>query len=181
MTVVVLFGVVAMPMALPILPADAFVRYAEALGEQPSTEEMKTVARLPRFFADMNGWETLVSTLGDAWRALPLAEQPRAVFFGSNYGEAGAVDVLGRPRGLPPAFSGHNNYFCWGPLGTDIDAVVVMTDEPSRLEQLFDHVQRAGETSCGDCMPYENHRAVFIGWGRRVSSTSIGPALKHFE
>jgi hypothetical protein len=93
MTVVVLFGVVATPMALPIPPADAFVRYAAALGQRPLTEEMKAVARLPQFFADMNGWEFLVTTLGDAWHASPAVEQPRAVIVGSNYGEAGAVDV----------------------------------------------------------------------------------------
>ena len=39
------------------------------------------------------------------------------MFFGNNYGEAAAIDVFGRRLGLPPAISGHNNYYIWGPQG----------------------------------------------------------------
>lgn len=30
-----------------------------------------------------------------------------------NYGEAGAIDLLGRRSGLPRAYSGHNGYANW--------------------------------------------------------------------
>ena len=36
------------------------------------------------------------------------------MFFWNNYGEAAAIDVFGRGLGLPPAVSGHNNYYLWG-------------------------------------------------------------------
>ena len=32
-----------------------------------------------------------------------------------NFGEAGAVDLFGPKYGLPPAISGHQNYWLWGP------------------------------------------------------------------
>jgi hypothetical protein len=177
----VLFGVIALPMALPVLPTDSYVRYAAALGQRPSTEEKQAVGRLPQFFADMNGWDSIVATLEVAWRKLPADEQNRAVFFGTNYGEAGAIDVIGRARGLPPAVATHNNYYFWGPPGDDIDAVVVMSQNPARWSGYFDHVELVGETNCGDCMPYENHRNVYIAWGRHVSWASVWPGLKHFD
>jgi hypothetical protein len=176
-----LFGVVALPMALPVLPTERYVRYAAALGQGPSTEENKQVGRLPQFYADMNGWDSIVASLEAAWRTLPADEQARALFFGTNYGEAGAVDVLGRARGLPPAFATHNNYFFWGPPGDDIDAVVIMSQNPARWSQSFDHVVLAGETDCGDCMPYENHRQIYVVWGRHVAWADLWPALRHFD
>jgi hypothetical protein len=177
---IVIFGVVALPMALPVLPTERYIRYAAALGQGPSTEENKQVGRLPQFYADMNGWESIVASLEAAWRRLPADEQARAVFFGTNYGEAGAIDVLAA-RGLPPAVATHNNYFFWGPPGDDVDAIVIMSQNPARWSQSFDHVVLAGETDCGDCMPYENHRQIYIVSGRHVAWADLWPALRHFE
>jgi hypothetical protein len=176
-----LFGIIALPMALPVLATDVYVHYAALLGQQPSTEEKKEVGRLPQFLADMNGWDSIVATVDAAWRKLPTSEQGRAVFFGTNYGEAGAIDVLGRPRGLPPAVATHNNYFFWGPPGDDTDAIVIMSQNPAVWSRSFDHVELVGETNCGDCMPYENHRKVYIAWGRHVSWAALWPGLKHFD
>ena len=50
-----------------------------------------------------------------AVEGLPATDRDRAVVITGNYGEAGAVDVLGPDAGLPPAWSGHNNYWLWGP------------------------------------------------------------------
>jgi hypothetical protein len=170
-----------LPLAVPVLSTDAFVAYAAALGRKPSTEEKQAVARLPSFFADMNGWASIVSSADAAWRQLPAEEQTRAVFYGTNYGEAGAVDVLGPALGMPAAVSAHNNYFLWGPPSDDINAVVVMTTHPPRWAEYFEHVQKVGETDCGDCMPYENRRPIYIAWGRRLPWATIWPALKHFD
>jgi hypothetical protein len=179
--IVVLFGLVSAPLALPVLSTDRLVRYAAALGQKPSTEEKKDVGRLDQFFADMNGWAAIVEDVHQAWQQLPPDERSKAVFFGTNCGEAGAVDVLGPARGLPPAVSSHNNYFFWGPPDERVDAIVIMSQNPTRWTALFEHVVRVGETNCGDCMPYENHRALYIAWGRRASWASVWPALKHFE
>jgi len=42
----VLFGVVIAPFALPMLPVETYVRYAQALGVEPSTAEAKKLAEL---------------------------------------------------------------------------------------------------------------------------------------
>jgi hypothetical protein len=78
-------------------------------------------------------------------------------------------------------YSSHNNYWFWGPPPEAIDAIVVVTDHPERLASRFDHVSRAGVTDCGDCMPYENHRAIYVAWGKRGSWRELWPALKHFD
>src|SRR4051794_31626725 len=57
------------------------------------------------------GWTRFVRTVATAWRKVPRD----TAIFTSNYGEAGAVDVLGRTLGLPHAYSGHNGFSEWGP------------------------------------------------------------------
>ena len=80
------------------------------------------------------------------YRALPADEQKEAVFLGNNYGEAAAIDVLGRPLGLPPAVSGHNNYFVWGPQGHDGSVVIRLGGRLEDLLKLYASCTDAGMT-----------------------------------
>ena len=61
------------------------------------------------------GWPRFVQTAARAWREIPENARHRTVIFTANYGEAGAVDLLGRRLGLPQAYSGHNGFSEWGP------------------------------------------------------------------
>ena len=97
MSAVAAMGIVAAPFSLPILPVERFVAYMEMLGQTPHSLERNAVGRLPQYYADMFGWPELASLVGAAYRSLPPQDQARAVFFASNYGEAGAIDVLGKP------------------------------------------------------------------------------------
>jgi hypothetical protein len=72
------------------------------------------------------GWPRFVDTIASAWRSIPPAKRSRTVIFTSNYGEAGAVDLLGRSRGLPRAYSGHNGFSEWGhPPDVDRNALLL--------------------------------------------------------
>jgi len=56
----------------------------------------------------------MAEVVGKAYQALPPEERKRAAVFGWNFGDAAAIDFFGAPYGLPPAISGHENYFLWG-------------------------------------------------------------------
>ena len=60
------------------------------------------------------GWPAFADTVAKAWHGIPPAERRHTAIFTSNYGEAGAVDLLGASRGLPRAYSGHNGFSEWG-------------------------------------------------------------------
>ena len=64
------------------------------------------------------------------WHALPAATRAHAVVFTSNYGEAGAINELGRGAGLPLAVSGHNNEWWWGPGNPRATTVVAVAPGP---------------------------------------------------
>ena len=90
---------------------------------------------LPQHFADQLGWEELRLLRGRGVRRLPPEQRASTALFAQNYGEAGALDWLGAAHGLPPARSGHNHYFLWGP-GDAADHLLVVGGELEELQPL---------------------------------------------
>jgi 4-amino-4-deoxy-L-arabinose transferase-like glycosyltransferase len=173
-------GLITAPLAMPMLPVQTYIQYAAALGGKPSTEEKHELTDLPQFFADRFGWNELVDAATHAYRSLSADEQRVATLYTSNYGEASAIDVLGRATGLPYAVSGHNNYWLWGPGGSG-EVLIALTPSRERLESWFGDVQQASTIECNHCMPYENHRPVFVCRRPKQSLAQLWPMLKHFD
>jgi hypothetical protein len=169
------------PFALPVLKVESYVRYAHALGIGPSTEEHQRMGSLPQQYADMFGWEELVSEVEKAYRALPADERARCSIFAQNYGEAGAISVLGRARGLPPAMSGHNNFWLWGPAGPgDGSVMIVVGGDRDDNEQVFERLERVGTVRSTYAMPYEQDMPVYVGRGLRIPVAKLWPGLKRY-
>ncbi|HEX4959456.1 MAG TPA: glycosyltransferase family 39 protein [Thermoanaerobaculia bacterium] len=175
------FGVVAAPFVIPVLPVESFVRYQQALGEKPGTEERKTMGDLPQQWADRQGWPEIVDAFESAWKALPPEERGTAVIFASDYGVAGAIDHFGPARGLPKAISGHVNYWLWGPRGATGNVVIVQSNDEARLRASFTSVELHGRTACGRCMPYENGVGVWICRGPKAPLAVMWPRVKNFS
>ncbi len=173
-------GAAVAPLALPLLPVDAYVAYAAKLGVAPSSGEHHRLGRLPQFFADMNGWDDFVADVARVYDALPPEDRARAAIFTNNYGEAGAIDVLGRRYGLPPASSGHNNYWLWGPHGSGQVLIVIGGRKENHL-RVYSSAEPAGLTDCGDCLPGENHQTIWVLRGPRMSVAEVWPQLRHYE
>ena len=177
---VVVSGALSAPLAKPILPTDAYLRYTAAIGLAPGVGERHEMGRLPQHFADMHGWPELAASLAGVYHALPPADQARACIFVRNYGEAGAVDVLGAPLGLPRAISGHNSYFLWGPRGCSGEVVIALGGDRHGYEELFATVEQAAMHACTDCMPYENNLPIWVLRGLRVPFDQVWPRVKRF-
>ena len=178
---VVISGVVLAPMALPVLAVESYIAYSQALGFAPSTDERKELAELPQFYADMHGWESIVETLASVYNTLSPEEQAVAGFFTGNYGEAGAIDLLGGRHGLPVAVSGHNNYWFWGPRGHSGEVMIGIGGSREYLIEVFEEVEIAARTDCGYCMPYENNQPIWLCRRLRAPIEELWPELKHFD
>lgn len=179
--VLLVTGAVAAPLGLPLLPVEQYVRYAQALGERPSTEEKKALAELPQFYADMHGWESIAATVTAVYRRLPADDARVARIMAPDYGVAGAIDLFGRREGLPRTLSGHNSYWLWGPDGWDGRVLIVIGGKEDELRAAFAHVERAATIACGLCMPYENGRPVWIARGLHRPVREVWPAIKHYD
>jgi hypothetical protein len=177
---VVLGGALAMPFALPVLPVETFIRYQAALGMAPSTEEHQQVGPLSQQYADMFGWEEMTALVARACARLTPEERAHCRVFGQNYGEAGAIDVLGRKLGLPRALSGHNSYWMWGAGDWDGRVLIIIGGDRDDNAEFFEQIEVVGQTRSPYAMPYERGRDVSIGRRIRMPVAQAWPRLKHF-
>ncbi len=177
LVVVLAGGAIGAPLVLPILSIPDLIRYQRALGVQPSAGEKQELGDLPQHFADMHGWPEKAAEVARVFHSLSSEEQAKAGIFVDNYGEAGAIDILGRKEGLPPASSGHNNYFLWGPRSSGEVTIVLGADE-EEIRKACPRFERAGTASCDHCMPYEDDLPVWIC--RDVDLRKAWPQLKSY-
>jgi hypothetical protein len=173
-------GALTAPLTLPVLSEEGFLCYAKALGIPLSAAERHDLGALPQHYADMHGWEEMVAEVARVYNTLPPEDKVKAGIYGQNYGEAGAVDLLGRKHGLPRASSGHNNYFLWGPQGS-AEVLIIIGGDAEDHRQAFQDVRQAGEIRCGYCMPYENNQPVWIARGLKAPIEQVWPMTKHFD
>jgi 4-amino-4-deoxy-L-arabinose transferase-like glycosyltransferase len=180
---VALSGAVIAPLAIPLMSEEAYIRYAAALGMGPSVsaaEHLKQ-GRLPQHFADMHGWKAMAEKVAAVYHALPPEDQAKAVFFGGNYGEAAAIDVYGEALGLPPAISGHNNYWLWGPRGADGNVVIEIGGTRQERLENFRSVEQGGMLDDLYAMPYETNQPIWVQRGLKKPLSDVWPRVKHYE
>ena len=181
--VVIVSGLVTLPIVLPILPPDDVVRYSRALGLAPSRTAAERGAQsvLPQYLADMFGWREMAAQVSAVYQALPAADRQRAIFFGRNYGQAAALDVYGPALQGPPAISGHNSYFLWGPKGFDGSVMIMVGGDVARLGQQYGDIQIAGRIESPYAMPAETNIPIYVLRSPRAPLAKIWPTLKHYD
>jgi len=98
---------------------------------------------------------------------------------GRNYGEAAAVDVYGPALYGPPAISGHNNYYLWGPRGHDGSVVIVVGGDAVQYAKQYQSIERVGELNSPYAQRYETDIPIYVLRGRRIAF--VWPRFKHYE
>lgn len=177
---ILLAGAILAPLAIPLLSPERFIRYAKVLHlNQPAIENHR-LGPLPQIFADQFGWENMAATVAKAYNALPEPVRSGTAIFGQNYGQAGAIDFFGPKYGLPPAISGHQSYFLWGPRGYTGESMIIMDDRAEVLQRLFEHVEKVGHVTDPYSMPSE-HFDVFYCAGPRQTLERLWPRLKQWD
>lgn len=124
--IVIASGIVAAPLAMPILPAEKIPAYMNALGIKITRTENDMVSPLPQHFADEFGWPEMVEKVAAVYHALPPEQRAQTAILAGNYGGAGAIDFFGGRYGLPKAISAHQNYYYWGPREYTGESVILL-------------------------------------------------------
>lgn len=65
-------------------------------------------------FGEQVGWPELADTVAQIYQSLPAEERAQTAILAANYGEAGAMNLYGPERGLPPVISRVNTYWLRG-------------------------------------------------------------------
>jgi hypothetical protein len=178
-TELLFFCAVLLPLSLPILRPAAFIAYGHATHlANTGNSETDSSGELPQFYADRFGWQEEVDQVTRVYNALPPEEKAKVAIFGSNYGEAAAINFLG--HGLPTAISGHNNYFLWGPRGATGEVVISLVgSKPEELAEYYDKVEIVGRMDTPYSMPFE-HRNIYLLHGRKKNLSGDWPDFKNY-
>lgn len=136
-------GLLIAPLVMPILSVSHFLAYRNRLGGfQPVEFERLRPSVLPQYFSDEIGWEEMARTTASIYHALPPDQQKVTAVFGSNYGEAAAIDFFAANYALPPAISDSETYWLWGPRQYSGESVIVLGGREAELQHHFAAVRK---------------------------------------
>src|ERR1700726_1615177 len=175
-------GAHLMPVVIPVLSPDGFIAYMKYLPfKLPVMEHSHARATLPQWYSDQFGWQEIVAETAQAWNRIPAEDRKDCGIFAQDYGQAGAIDFLGRRYGLPGSLSGHQTWFLWGPRGYSGNCMIVLDDNRERLEQLWKNVEYFG-TSADNPYALEKQIDVFLCRGSKFGSLAeLWPGLKRWR
>jgi hypothetical protein len=162
-----LSGALIVYLTLPILPLTTYA-----------------TTSLPETFpdtAEQVGWPQFVATVEGVAAGLSPADRAQAVILTSNYGEAGALELLG--TGLPPVYSGHNAYWYWGPPPADRTVVIHVGDWTTEdWSPYFEDCQVAAHIDDGLGIDnQEQGQAISVCRGLRQPWATMWPAFRHVD
>jgi Dolichyl-phosphate-mannose-protein mannosyltransferase len=178
---IIVSGALLAPMVPPILPPKKLVAYMRAIHMEPPRTETSHTAALPQVFADQFGWEEMVGSVVRVYHHLKPENQKRGAIFCQNYGEAGAIDFFGPKFGLPPAISGHQNYFVWGPRDWTGEVILVLDTNDDDERELFGSVEDLGQVvSSPWAMPFERRMHIYLCRNLNISVRELWPRVKNW-
>jgi hypothetical protein len=111
------------------------------------------------------GWDELVRTVAGIRDALPPNERANFGIAVGNYGEAGAIEMLGPAYRLPPPISTVNSFWFRGYPATPPTAIILLGNSRERADELFTNCRLAGHNGNAEGIRNEesvDHPDIFV-------------------
>jgi hypothetical protein len=167
-TALVVSTALVAPVAVPLLPA-------RTLATVP-------LQKINYDLAETIGWPQQVALVAREYHALPPGQRATTAILAGNYGEAGAIDRYGPGDGLPPAFSGANSFWFWGPPPARDRSVIAVNIDPALLRRLFTTVRKVATFHNGlGVSDDEQGATIYEASGMDVSWPQAWPLLRNFS
>jgi hypothetical protein len=173
-------GIIAAPLALPMLTPESYLAYQRKLGVAPARTEVSHTSEMPQIFSDQFGWPEMVAKVARYYHSLPPDVRAKTGIFAGNYGEAGAIDFYGRQYNLPPAICPHQHYWDWGTHGFTGESLIVISEDLGGREPMFETVKVFDRRNHPYAMPEENG-PLFHVTGMKVPLQQVWPELKRWR
>jgi 4-amino-4-deoxy-L-arabinose transferase-like glycosyltransferase len=157
-------AVVGLPLALPLLPPQHVEPFNEINGELGETY----------------AWDQFVDQVGTVYLELDTNAQATAAIFTSNYGQAGAIEILASDR-LPQPVSGHNSYSDWG-AGQRHGAIIGVGYRPTAIVGICPEIETAAViTNAAELPNDELGTEVWVCSEPSAQLASIWDDLRHLD
>jgi 4-amino-4-deoxy-L-arabinose transferase-like glycosyltransferase len=149
-----------LPFGLAVYKTQGLIKYFDKVESEYGFDFGRTFEdgskhSLPQDYADMLGWEELTAVTDSAWGMVP--DKKAAFIYCENYGQAGAVAVIGKKYGLPEPVCFSESFRYWIPekFDSDITAFIYINDElGDDVRQLFRKIIKVGSIQNPDAREY---------------------------
>jgi hypothetical protein len=158
--VMLLAGLVAATLVLPILPPDVLIDHP--MHRKEDWREQVGPKRLPYILGNRTHWEAFVAEVAAVFRDLDPEQQDGAIILADYYGHAGAIEYYGGESALPAVYSPHTNYLLWGPPDRTPDTVIAIGIDEALLRASFERVTVAAVFECAYCPPWQDELPIHI-------------------
>lgn len=120
-----------LPHAIAVLPIETYIRY--------SNLELQKNGRiqLTDDYADMFGWEEQVRLVDSLYQSLPVKDKENCIIWAKNYGEAGAIEIIGKKYLLPNPICSNGSFWLWGTGTTSGEVCVSIGNEKVIVESAY--------------------------------------------
>jgi hypothetical protein len=158
--VLVLLTIPVIPFGLPVYNQTGLIKYFKVLEDKYGIDtgrrfEDGTIHSLPQDYADMLGWEELTSITNKAYQM--IADKKACFIYCENYGQAGAITIIGKKYGLPGAVSFNESFRYWIPekFDPDITSLIYINHKLGEdIQRLFGKTTLVGKISNPDAREY---------------------------
>jgi hypothetical protein len=173
LTLALLPCLLLIPAAAPVLPFQStlyFFRFSsEKLGfNEALIWEDRKIHAIPQGYGDMLGWDELTSLVHQAYTSLNAKDRAHVIILAGNYGQAGAIDHIGKPFNLPKSISLGNSYVLWSPENIPYQSVILVGDKQTDLNQRYSSILKIGEVT----NPYAREKGTSV-WLLRQPATNV--------
>lgn len=129
-------------LAVEIIPTSAFFLPLAPLG----SKWWQAAASVQGDHKEELGWPELVQEVARIRDSLSPQEREHLAILGTNYGEAGAIDLYGPQYGLPPAISGVNSFWARGFGNPEPQTVIILGEDQEFVDRRFTSCRLGGHT-----------------------------------
>jgi hypothetical protein len=174
LALLLLGGLGFIPSALPYMSIRNVDRYMTAL----TFGTMDNIYELTGDLHGMFGWPERVDVVADVWAELPVELRSDTMLLAGGYGMAGAIDLLGREKGLPPAVSWAQTNWMWADPDRSIDHVVAVNLRVELLEQIWEEVEVVREVELENVNPWQTPFIVAVCRDPKLSMADLWPQVR---
>jgi hypothetical protein len=124
-TLLLLAGIVLLPFGMPVYTFEEYLKYVYPF-EKNEIEGGQYGVKYDEYYT-REKWTTTMQSLKAVCDSLPKSEKEKTWIWGKHYGQAGAVNLLGRDYDLPKAFSYHGSFYTWSPTGQMPTTIIALS------------------------------------------------------
>jgi hypothetical protein len=155
-----LMTIPVLPIGLPIFSQKGLIKYFSVIDKKFGIDvalrfEDGSIHSLPQDYADMLGWQELTFVANKAYQI--IGDKNASFIYCENYGQAGAITIIGKKYGLPEAVSFNESFKYWIPqlFNPDITSLIYINKKPGEdINALFTKITKIGSITNPDAREY---------------------------